>query len=68
MLAQFYKDLAKDLEVHEPKHPRDVYKVHLEENYKGGGDSKADTLHGIYVNSFVNAGLTKDCFMNTCDE
>lgn len=30
LLAKFYQDLAKDLEVSEPKHPRDVYKVHLE--------------------------------------
>ena len=63
MLSKFYLDLAKDLEVHEPKHPRDVFKVHLEDNYKGGGDSKAVTLQNIYVNGFVNAGLTKDTLM-----
>ena len=28
-LSKFYIDLAKDLEVQEPKHPRDVFKVHL---------------------------------------
>ncbi|CAM6000712.1 unnamed protein product [Sphagnum balticum] len=63
-LAKFYLDLAKDLDVHEPKHPRDVFKVHLEENYKGGGgQDKAVTLYNIYVNAFVNAGLTKDTLM-----
>lgn len=46
----------------EPKHPRDVFKMHLEENFKGG-ESKAHTLFNIYVNGFVNAGLTKDSFM-----
>jgi len=30
LLPKFYADLAKDLEVQEPKHPRDVFKVHLE--------------------------------------
>lgn len=62
-LAKFYIDLAKDLEVSEPKHPKDVFKIHLEDNYKGGGDSSAVTLHNIYVNAFVNAGLTKDIYM-----
>ena len=63
-LSKFYLDLAKDLEVSEPKHPREVFKVHLEENYKGGGgDPNAVTLHGIYVNAFVNAGLTRDTLM-----
>jgi hypothetical protein len=45
--------------VHEPKQPKDVFKVHLEENYKGG-DIKNTALYSIYVNNFVNAGLTKD--------
>lgn len=41
-----------------------MFKVHLEDNYKGGGvDPKAVTLHNIYVNAFVNAGLTKDTIM-----
>lgn len=63
-LSKFYLELAKDLEVHEPKHPRDVFKVHLEDNYRGGGqDPKAITLHHIYVNAFVNAGLTRDTIM-----
>lgn len=62
LLANFYLELAKDLEVQDPKHPRDVFKVHLEENNKGG-DSKAITLYNIYVNAFVNAGLTRDVYM-----
>ena len=62
MLPKFYLELAEDLEVHEPKQPRDVFKVHLEENYKGG-DLKPTSLFSIYVNAFVNAGLTKDTLM-----
>jgi 26S proteasome regulatory subunit N1 len=62
-LAKFYIELAKDLEVHEPKHPKDVFKVHLEENYRGGYNPKEATLYNIYVNAFVNAGLTKDTIM-----
>jgi len=37
--------------------------MHLEENYRQTADSKAITLHNIYVNAFVNAGLTKDTLM-----
>lgn len=29
LLSKFYIDLAKDLEVQEPKHPKDVFKMHL---------------------------------------
>ena len=36
LLSKFYLELAKDLEVQDPKPPRDVFKMHLEENYKGG--------------------------------
>lgn len=36
LLSKFYLELAKDLEVEDPKPPKDVFKVHLEENYKGG--------------------------------
>lgn len=63
MLAKFYLILAKDLAVHEPKNPRDVFKMHLEDNYKGGANDKTVTLHNIYVNAFVNAGLTRDTLM-----
>lgn len=63
LLSKFYIELAKDLEVHEPKHPKDVFKVHLEENFRGGGDQKAITLQNIYVNAFVNAGLHRDTLM-----
>lgn len=37
--------------------------MHLEDNYKGGGDNKGITLQNIYVNAFVNAGLRKDTLM-----
>jgi len=46
-----------------------VYKVHLEDNYKGGAqDSKSVTLQNIYVNAFVNAGLTRDTIMINDEE
>ena len=62
MLSKFYLNLAEDLEVHEPKQPKEVFKVHLEENYKGG-EIKNTSIYSIYVNAFVNAGLTKDTLM-----
>lgn len=36
--------------------------MHLEENYKGG-ELKSTSIYNIYVNAFVNAGLTKDTLM-----
>jgi len=29
LLSKFYIELAKDLEVQEPKHPKEVFKMHL---------------------------------------
>ena len=33
-LSPFYLELAKDLNVHEPKKPEEVFKAHLEEKNK----------------------------------
>ena len=46
----------------DPKEPKDVFKVHLEENYRGG-EVKQHTLYNIYTNAFVNAGLARDALL-----
>ena len=62
-LSPFYLELAKDLNVHEPKKPEEVFKAHLEEKNKSSGDSSYSTLYNIYTNAFVNAGLKRDTLM-----
>jgi 26S proteasome regulatory subunit N1 len=60
-LSEFYIELAKDLEVYEPKKPEDIFKAHLEEKGKNADISAATSaLFQTYVNAFVNAGLKKD--------
>lgn len=60
-LSDFYLELAKDLEVAEPKKPEDIFKAHLEEKGKNADISAATSaLYNTYVNAFVNAGLKKD--------
>lgn len=56
--------LAKDLEVADPKKPEDIYKTHLE-NRKNVSqiDSAKQNLASTFVNAFVNAGSGKDALM-----
>lgn len=52
-LSEFYIELAKDLEVAEPKKPEEVFKAHLEESSSRGAElSKSiTTLFNTYVNA-----------------
>jgi len=69
LLSPFFQQLAKDLEVADPKKPEDIYKTHLE-NRKGAGqiDSAKQNLASTFVNAFVNAGSGKDALMLTKQE
>jgi len=63
-LNEFYIDLAKDLDVLEPKTPEQIYKSHLEEKRATGQiDSAKQNLASTIVNAFVNAGTGKDALM-----
>lgn len=62
-MSPFYLELAKDLNVHEPKKPEEVFKAHLEEKTKTNDNSNYSTLFNIYTNAFVNAGLKRDTLM-----
>ncbi|CAD8085972.1 unnamed protein product [Paramecium primaurelia] len=67
-LSQFYINLAKDLEVLEPKTPDQVYKAHLEEkNKEANFEQIQKNLAATYCNGFVNAGFKKDALMSNKD-
>ena len=67
-LSDFYLKLVKDLDVEKPRHPDDIYKLHLE---KTGGKTSLESLqHNIamtYTNAFVNVASTKDSLMSLKD-
>lgn len=62
-LSEYYKQLARDLDQMDPKHPdQHIFKTHLEEKKIGEAqlDSAKQNLAKTYVNAFVNAGLCND--------
>lgn len=65
-LPTYYKSLAKELNVLDPKVPEDIYKSHLESNRTAGltnTDSARHNLASTFVNAFVNAGFGEDKLM-----
>ena len=65
-LPTYYKSLAKELNVLDPKIPEDIYKSHLESNRTAGltnTDSARHNLASTFVNAFVNAGFGQDKLM-----
>lgn len=65
-LSEHYKQLARDLDQMEPKHPDSIFKTHLEERKIGEAqlDSAKQNLAKTYVNAFVNAGLCNDTLIS----
>ncbi|XP_046404712.1 26S proteasome non-ATPase regulatory subunit 2 [Ischnura elegans] len=63
-LASHFINLARELDIMEPKTPEDVYKSHLENSRPsfGGGqiDSARQNLAASFVNGFVNAAFEHD--------
>lgn len=74
-LSQQFLELAKDLDVLEPKAPADVYKEHLEDRgvamRRAHGtpayDSAMQNLSATMVNAFVNLGFGKDTLLLGAD-
>ncbi|KAF9599925.1 hypothetical protein IFM89_001871 [Coptis chinensis] len=65
-LSEGYLNLARDIEVMEPKSPEDIYKVHLIDGRASAGasvDSARQNLAATFVNAFVNAGFGQDKLM-----
>ena len=65
-LPEYFKSLAKELNVLDPKVPEDIYKSHLESSRTAGmtnTDSARHNLASAFVNAFVNAGFGEDKLM-----
>ncbi|KGQ03135.1 26S proteasome regulatory subunit rpn-1 [Beauveria bassiana D1-5] len=65
-LAEYFKSLAKELNILEPKTTEDIYKSHLESSRVAGMtnlDSARHNLAAAFVNAFVNAGFGNDKMM-----
>ncbi|XP_055683961.1 26S proteasome non-ATPase regulatory subunit 2 [Lutzomyia longipalpis] len=63
-LNNHFLNLARELDIMEPKTPEDVYKSHLENSRTPFGatpvDSARQNLAASFVNGFVNAGFGQD--------
>eukprot|EP00210_Caulerpa_lentillifera_P009484 g9044.t1 len=70
-LSEHFLELARDLDVMEPKEPKDVYKMHLVEGRtpsSRNADSARQNLASTFVNSFVNAGFGQDKLITVSSE
>lgn len=66
--SPFFRLLAKELDVLEPKEPEDVFKRHLEDPHGrrarlAGLESAQQNLASSFVNAFVNCGFGTDKLM-----
>ena len=63
-LNNHFLNLARELDIMEPKTPEDVYKSHLENTRPSFGGSQVDSarqnLAASFVNGFVNAAFGQD--------
>lgn len=62
----FRNNLAKELNIEDPKIPEDIYKTHLESSRTMGltnTDSARHNLASAFVNAFVNMGFCNDKLM-----
>ncbi|KAI9883131.1 MAG: proteasome regulatory particle base subunit [Watsoniomyces obsoletus] len=67
-LPEHFKNMAKELNLLEPKTPEDIYKSHLESSRVSGltnVDSARHNLASAFVNGFLNAGFGNDKMMLT---
>ncbi len=65
-LPEYFKFLAKELNILEPKTTEDIYKSHLESSRVSGltnVDSARHNLASAFVNAFANAGFGSDKMM-----
>lgn len=65
-LSDYFKVLAKELNILDPKTTDDIYKTHLESSRTAGltnTDSARHNLASAFVNAFVNAGFGNDKMM-----
>ncbi|MCL7049219.1 hypothetical protein MKW94_023969 [Papaver nudicaule] len=70
-LSEGYLNLARDVEVMEPKSPEDIFKAHLIGGRASAGaiaDSALQNLAATFVNAFVNAGFGQDKLMKVLSD
>lgn len=65
-LSKHFQNLAKELEILDPKVPEDIYKSHLQDSLRVPVkmDTARQNLASVFVNAFVNAAFCKDKLMN----
>lgn len=71
ILSKQFQNLAKELEILEPKVPEDIYKSHLQDSLRVPVkmDTARQNLASVFVNAFVNTAFCKDKLMNAgCPE
>ena len=66
ILSKQFQNLAKELEILEPKVPEDIYKSHLQDSLRVPVkmDTARQNLASVFVNAFVNIAFCKDKLMN----
>ncbi|MCQ2973140.1 MAG: hypothetical protein MJ209_07785, partial [archaeon] len=70
-LTEYYRILAKELELLEPKHPDDVFKTHLEDKKKNTTGKKLESykINMAYsiASAFINAGFGTESLVTQKD-
>lgn len=70
-LSEYYKRLARELDVLEPKHPEDIFKSHLEDKKAIANESKIDSykmnMASSIASSFINAGFGTEALLSKKD-
>lgn len=66
ILSKEFQNLAKELEILEPKVPEDIFKSHLQDSLRVPVkmDTARQNLASVFVNAFVNTAFCKDKLMN----
>ena len=69
-LTDYYKRLAKTLEINDPKHPEDIFKSHLED--KKSNEKKLESykinMAVSIASSFINAGFSNELLLSKDNE
>jgi 26S proteasome regulatory subunit N1 len=70
-ISRFFRSLARELEIMEPKTPEGIYKTHLEQSRPFGGSVNQDNsrmnIAASFVNGFVNCGFGVDKILDDTD-
>uniref|UniRef100_A0AC34GUR2 26S proteasome non-ATPase regulatory subunit 2 n=1 Tax=Panagrolaimus sp. ES5 TaxID=591445 RepID=A0AC34GUR2_9BILA len=70
-ISRFFRSLARELDIMEPKTPEGIYKTHLEQSRPFGGSVNQDNsrmnIAASFVNGFVNCGFGVDKILDDTD-